>query len=690
MYYFTEFQNYEYEDGKLAKRYADSGLYFAKKLGDPEFIGKAYQFLGWYYQDNSHFQKANDYFYNSLAAFKKSGNQQFVADAYGNLGNSYLDLHEYQKSLDYQLLSLDENEAILEKKNISEEERVNAGIGRTYALHNIGAIYSEIGMYEKALEYEYTSIGYEFDSGNWEGVAISYNTLATLYKDLKMQDSAVFYYKKALDLFESDMVDYPFGYANTLQMYASLPNSGLKPQQRDDMWKRSIAIRRGFGDIDGEVRTLLDLAEAQVNTLPIDSLSHLVSRIYGMIKSNDLDMLMERYLKLYSDYNSRIGKYDSAYFALEDYLELKAVSDERTRTNDLLIGDIKHQIETKRFNDSLQQQHGFAVERAKYNEEIADIQNIIYLSIIGIIILIVTLVIIISSSRRRKKLNELLTDKNNMIQHQKAIVEDKNRSIGDSINYAKHLQLAILPTTDQVNQFMPNSFLFFQPKDIVSGDFYWFEEKNGALYTAAADCTGHGVPGAMVSVVCSNALNRCVNEFGLTSPKDILDKSRELVIETFGKSGENVTDGMDIDLIRIDKNRKKITYSGANNSLWIIREGEVEEGMADSITSNGTATLMEFKGDKQPVGLFSKMTPFTEKEIKLHPGDTLYQFTDGLADQFGGKEGKKLKYAAIKKYLLENNHLSLDVQKAGLIKLYEDWKGANEQVDDICFIGIRL
>lgn len=690
VYYFQQFQDYEYVDGARARIYADSGLYYAKRTKNDELIAMAYQFLGWYYQDNSRFQTANDYFYKSLAAYKKAGKAQGVADAYGNLGNSYLDMNEYQKSLDYQLLSLDANQAILDKKGISKEARANARIGKTYALHNIGAIYSDIGMYEKALEYEYTSIAYEFESNNLEGVAISYNTLATLYRDLKMADSAIYYFKKAIDLFESDEVNYPFGYASALQFYASMKNNGLSLKQKNEMWKRSIEIRQGFGDVDGEVRTLLDLTEQQLKTLPVDSLSKLVGTIYGMITEYDLDILMERYLKLYSEYNSRIGKYDSAYFALENYLELKAISDEKTRTHDLVVGDIKHQIETKRYNDSLKIEHGFALERAAYNEKFAKFQDVFYLSIIGSIILIVSLIFFITSSRRRKRMNELLTDKNNLIQQQKSIVEEKNRSIGDSINYARRLQLAILPTTEQVNKFLPESFLFFRPKDIVSGDFYWFEEKDGQLFVAVADCTGHGVPGAMVSVVCSNALNRCVNEFGLRAPKDILDRSRDLVIETFAKSGDNVADGMDIGLIAIDKGRKKLVFAGAQNALWIVRKGLKKVENADSTSFEGDLTFLEFKGDKQPVGLYAHMQPFTQKQIDLEEGDTLYLSSDGFADQFGGDSGKKFKYAPIKKFLLENNHLSMNSQKEALVKIYDEWKGKNEQVDDVCFVGMKV
>jgi serine phosphatase RsbU (regulator of sigma subunit) len=398
-----------------------------------------------------------------------------------------------------------------------------------------------------------------------------------------------------------------------------------------------------------------------------------------MIEEYSLDGKLERYFKLYSIYNSKIGKFDSAYFALENYLELKAISDEKSHAQELIAGDIKHQLETD-----------FALKEARHDKEIAEFQNIVYLSIIGFIVLITILVILISSSRRRKRINKLLSEKNKLIQVQKEMVEEKNQSISDSILYARRLQQAILPTTEQVNEYLPESFLFFRPKDIVSGDFYWFESTSDYLFIAVADCTGHGVPGAMVSVVCSNALNRCVKEHKLSSPKDILNKAREIVIETFAKSGDNVADGMDISLVVLNRKSKEVHFAGAHNALWLLRKGDAVGDFSDNSTTGNGFSLLEYKGDKQPVGLHSRMVDFTEKEIKLEKDDVLYLMSDGFADQFGGPNNKKLKYAPIKEYLLEHAHHDMTQQKEGLTYLYDNWRGNTEQIDDVCFIGFRL
>ena len=226
---------------------------------------------------------------------------------------------------------------------------------------------------------------------------------------------------------------------------------------------------------------------------------------------------------------------------------------------------------------------------------------------------------------------------------------------------------------------------------MVSGDFYWFEQLNGTSYIAAADCTGHGVPGAMVSVVCSNALNRSVKEFGINAPSKILDKTRELVIETFAKSSEDVKDGMDIVLCAISGN--KVIYSGANNPLWIVRKTDLltEEQKEDriGITKNGLS-LIEYKANKQPIGLYYRMEDFTQEEINLHSGDSLYLFTDGFADQFGGEKGKKFKYKPFKHLLIDLHTKQINEQAQLISDSFENWRGQLEQIDDVCVIGVKI
>lgn len=273
------------------------------------------------------------------------------------------------------------------------------------------------------------------------------------------------------------------------------------------------------------------------------------------------------------------------------------------------------------------------------------------------------------------------------IREQKAEIEEAHREITDSIAYAKRIQGAILPPLKLVKEYLAKSFVLYKPKDVVAGDFYWMQPEGDTTYFAAADCTGHGVPGAMVSVVCNNALNRSVKEFGLKKPGEILDKTRELVITEFEKSEEDVKDGMDIALVSLsfdkDGGRKTedgtgaiLQYAGAHNPLWIIRKGATE--------------IEEIKANKQPIGKFDEPKPYTNHEIDLKEGDTLYVFSDGYVDQFGGEKGKKFKSLNFKRLLLSIQDQDMESQRSTIDEAFENWKGELEQIDDVCVIGVRL
>ena len=273
--------------------------------------------------------------------------------------------------------------------------------------------------------------------------------------------------------------------------------------------------------------------------------------------------------------------------------------------------------------------------------------------------------------RKRIEVEEKLQTSLQEIQYQKLIVDEKSQEITDSIQYAKRIQSAILPSSKVIDEFLKDSFVLYKPKDIVAGDFYWLEAKEDRILFAAADCTGHGVPGAMVSVVCNNALNRSVREHGLTDPGEILDKTREIVIQEFEKSEDEVMDGMDIAICSLIGN--KLEYAGAHNPLWIVRNG----------------ILLETKANKQPIGKFDNLLPYTTHSFVLEKGDTIYIFSDGYSDQFGGEKGKKYKSGNFKKFLLSIQENSMDKQLAMLNEEFEKWRGSIEQIDDVCVIGIR-
>ena len=265
-----------------------------------------------------------------------------------------------------------------------------------------------------------------------------------------------------------------------------------------------------------------------------------------------------------------------------------------------------------------------------------------------------------------------------LITEQKELLEAKNKEILDGITYAKRIQATILPPPKVVKKYLEDSFILYLPKDIVAGDFYWMEspvENENVVLFAACDCTGHGVPGALVSVVCSNALNRTVKEFNITQPAKILDKVAELVVIDFSKDeNENVQDGMDASLCALNTETGALQWAGANNPLWIIRNGE----------------LLETKANKQPIGKYENMQPFTNHNFATQKGDTIYLITDGYADQFGGEKNKKLGKAKFKELLLSIQHLTLLEQRNHLYEFHNSYRGTNEQVDDILIIGVKV
>lgn len=280
-----------------------------------------------------------------------------------------------------------------------------------------------------------------------------------------------------------------------------------------------------------------------------------------------------------------------------------------------------------------------------------------------------------------EKNNEILLQRNTEIAeqrdeilHQKYIIEEHQKNIIDSINYAKRLQQAILPPLELIKEKLPESFIIYKPKDIVAGDFYWMEEEQDTIFIAAADCTGHGVPGALVSVVCSNALNRAVKEFHIKETGAILNKVTTLVLETFEKGADDVRDGMDISILAINRSMKQIQWSGANNPLWYFEN----------------STLVEIKADKQAIGKNDNNKNFSTHTIDYKPNTTFYLFTDGYADQFGGPHGKKLMTKQFKEILTQQVNNDIRSQQTAIETTFDHWKGRLEQVDDVCVIGIRL
>jgi serine phosphatase RsbU (regulator of sigma subunit) len=274
----------------------------------------------------------------------------------------------------------------------------------------------------------------------------------------------------------------------------------------------------------------------------------------------------------------------------------------------------------------------------------------------------------------QNNLEYLVRQKTNELNKTLTELKSQTLELTDSITYAKRIQKAILRHPASIKEILPESFFIYKPKDIIAGDFYLAEQIEDKIVFAVADCTGHGVPGAIISVVCGNALKRAIRKIGLSDAAKILELTRDYVIETFEGSDEDIKDGMDIALCIIDPKNYQVNYTGANISLHYIQQ----------------QTLTQIKADKQPVGNHVIKLPFTNHFIQLAKDDSIYLFTDGMPDQFGGEKGKKFKYKQLRELIQCNQHLSMQQQGEQINKTFENWKGDMMQVDDVCVVGTCL
>jgi len=319
------------------------------------------------------------------------------------------------------------------------------------------------------------------------------------------------------------------------------------------------------------------------------------------------------------------------------------------------------------------------------NQTMALLNNQKIFTAIAILVAVLVAVLLVYSYQnyRKQKAQAKIINQQKMsaelqrdeISKQHVELELKNKEITDSINYAKRIQEAMLPPLSFFKTNLPESFIFYLPKDIVAGDFYWMEAYENNCIFAAADCTGHGVPGALVSVICANALNRSAREYKLSEPAAILDKTLEIVLEKFERSEEDVKDGMDIALCNFNRKTGELQYAGAHNPLWVIRKESKQ--------------IEEYKANKQPIGSYLNHRPFKNNSIQLEDGDVAYIFSDGYADQFGGEKGKKFKSINFKALLASIADKPMDIQKKAVEETFHEWMGKYEQLDDICVIGFR-
>lgn len=660
--------------------YSFGAVELAKKLNYQTGLAKAYNNLGIINLLHSNYSTALDYFSKALQTYGDKGSILDKESVTGNMGLVYADVGNSPKAIECYLDALALAEKINDKGAMSADHS------------NISGIYFQQGDYSKSLENMQMALKLDKESNNKSGEGDDLSSIGTIYAAQNKLQEAMESYTKSLEL--SEEVTDTMAISTTLGGIGGIYNARKEYPKALEYYFKSLSMHEKMGDKMGMANSFCPIGQIYLSEKKYQDAESSILKALQI--ANDIqfyDVIIQGNDILSEIYDST-GQWQKAYDATKKYVAAKDSMFNKDKSKE--IGKLEAKFDYDK---------DLAVKQANYDNQLLldqaekRKQRIVIISILGgLLLVIVFAVFVFRSLQTTRKQKQIIEIKNKETEEQKKVIEEKNKDILDSITYSKRLQDAILPPLSLIEKYLPQSFLLYKPKDIIAGDFYWMERVGDTLLIAAADCTGHGVPGAMVSVVCSNALNRGVREFHLTEPGKILDKARELLLETFEKSESNIQDGMDISLCCIKaypqpfpEGREKnpvspvlptgeglggaaIQWSGAYNSLWYIQNGEIHE----------------ISGDKQPIGKHDKQVPFNTHNLKLQPGDALYLFTDGYADQFGGPKGKKFKYKQLEELLLANAAKPMEEQKLKLEETLEAWKGSLEQVDDVLIMGIRV
>ena len=662
---------YEQLEYSKALDYLFNSLKIREVLGDKKGVANNYANVARVYKTQFHYQSALDYYSKSITIFEKEGNMNKVADVYASIGLIYDGQSDYPKALGFYFKSLKIDEIVGDKEGAANNycniggiytyqldypkalsnffsslkiyEALDYKIGMGNCCANIGNIYMYQKKYQKAFEYHFKGLNFYKEIGYKMGMSLAYMDIGELY----------------LNYFENDKTS--TGLTTPTNQYISY----------NVLLDSAIALNKKALKIN------LELKDKYYTTYSYSGIGNVLFRQRKYKEA--IDYYQQSYLfadsigalkekkdaaKGIADSYKKLEDWKKALIWYEKYSEGKDSVFNEAKDKDITRKELKFDYEKKAVADSVKAGEEKKVISAELKQE----QTKSYALYSGVALLLVFGGFMFNRFKITQR-------QKNIIAEQKNVVEVKNKEITQSIEYALRIQTAILPPPKIVKQYLENSFILYKPKDIVAGDFYWMETVNDLVLFAACDCTGHGVPGAMVSVVCHNALNRAVKEFGLTQPAAILDKTAEIVIENFSKSEEDIKDGMDISLCAYNAKTKTIQWAGANNPLWLLQSGE----------------LIETKADKQPIGMNENSKPFTNHTFTLQTGETIYLFTDGFADQFGGETGqKKLTKKRFKDLILSVQNKTLQEQGIALDKFITEYRKEVEQIDDILVMGVKV
>lgn len=612
---------FEANDPNKSLALADSALKIAKRTGYKMGIGGAYGSRGSCLTTSGRYDEAINALIESLKIFEAAKSKGFITSTYNSIANAYMGLKNNDKAYEY----------FLKAYNMANEEPKNEHM---VAVASVGVanILLEKNEFKKAIEFYKTSEEYFRKKGivNYEAMCI------TMIGETFTRDSnyveAEKYFLKSLPLFRSSNDEY--GLAINLANLGGIEIERKDYKKAEEFYKEALEINLKRKALDNIQSTALGL-------------SH-VYELQGKLKE-----ALANY-KIYTQYKDSV------------------INVERNKA----IAEAESKYESEKKEQQIKLKNS---ELEKSYLKVSQRNNLIYMFAGATTVFIVLLFFVYKQFREKKKANVLLTNKNEEIQKQKSIIEEKNKDITDSINYSKHIQQAIIPSAKKVRQHLPNSFVIFKPKDIVSGDFYLIEELNGLIYLAVVDCTGHGVPGAMLSVFANSSIKNIIitNHFKY-DPAGILTElcSQFKTNLQSHKTTLTISDGVDMSICIIDKAQNKMHFAGAKNGLIQLKNGSLIEHSANrwGISGNNEGNHLTF----------------TNHVIETVKGDKFYLSTDGFIDQFGGPKGKKFKHKQLKDLVVNYSNLSFDVQADNLINDFIIWKGILEQIDDVTLIGFEV
>ena len=578
-------------------------------------------------------------------AIKKKAKKHY-SDYLNNKGYLFNNLGDIEQALDYF------------HKSLAIQIEVGDKAGQSYSLNNIGYIYSGQKQFIKALEYYIKSYGLQRQLGDKHGQAQSLSNIGNVYDRSHSLKKALYYYFKGLNL--RKLIKDKQGIGYSMQNIGTVYFNQKNYFSAKYYFTQSLEIREAIHDNQGIFYSLANLGKVYFEENNTAMAEKLTLRAMDLAREIGYPENIGTAASLLESIYLKEGKYNKAHQMLKLSVKMRdSISNDETHKS-IVKKQLQYEFEKREVISRAEQEKRELTYEATSKQQ----RIIIFASIAGLVLCILFGIFV---SNRLK-----ITRKQNIIiQEQKFVVEAHQKEVIDSINYAKRIQFALLAQSDFLNENLGNHFIFFKPKDIVSGDFYWAAKHNDSFYLAVCDCTGHGVPGAFMSLLSMGFLSEAIKEKNILEPHKVFNYVRKRLIESI--TNENQKDGFDGILVRFNNKENEITYAASNNHPIVVSNNQLNQLLCD----------------KMPVGKGERGESFNLYTIEANKGDMLYLYTDGYPDQFGGPKGKKFKYKPLNDLLLSIRNESPSDQKQILNSTFENWKSDLEQVDDVCIVGIK-